>query len=150
MTTKLSPGRLFLPLAICALLWCGMLADARAQISIIVAKTARLDSSAVNKSQLKEIFTGAKLKWPDGHKIQVVDQAETEMGKKFYDKVLGKSLNQVRKLWANLILSGQAAPPVKCASDKIVIKIVAGNPHAIGYVASGALDGSVKEIFRIE
>lgn len=123
---------------------------AQAQISIIVSKSAKLDSNDVKKADVKTIYTGNRLKWSNGNKIQVVDQAETGVGKKFYDLVLGKTLNQVRSQWTKLILSGQASAPVQCPSDKAVKKIVAGNPHAIGYIAASALDDSVKEILRID
>lgn len=123
---------------------------ALAQISVIVAKSAKLDSNDVKKAELKTIYTGNKLRWSNGNKIQVVDQAETGVGKKFYDRVLGKTLNEVRRQWAKLMLSGQASPPMQCPSDKTVKKVVANNPNAIGYVATSALDDSVKEILRIE
>ncbi len=123
---------------------------AQAQISIIVSKSAKLDSNDVKKADIKTIYTGNRLKWPSGNKIQVVDQAETGVGKKFYELVLGKTLNQVRSQWTKLILSGQASAPVQCPSDKVVKKVVAGSPHAIGYIASSALDDSVREILRID
>jgi ABC-type phosphate transport system substrate-binding protein len=124
-----------------------MAVSAPAQISVIVAKSTE---AKANKAEIKEIFTGAKLKWPNGSKIQVVDQPDTELGKKFYDVVIGKSANQVRRQWTKLLLSGQAAAPLKQPSDKNVKKIVAGNPNAIGYIATSALDDSVREILRIE
>lgn len=133
-----------------AMVVCAGSKPAFAQISIVTAKSAKLDSSVVNKSMLKEIYVGAKLKWADGNKIHVVDQADTEVGKKFYAAVLGKSVNEVRKQWTKLMLSGQATAPFKCSSDKMVKKVVAVNPNAIGYIASSALDNSVKEILRIE
>lgn len=133
-------------------IWLGLgnVETAHAQISIVVSKNAKLDSNDVKKAGLKAIYTGNHLKWSNGNKIQVVDQAETSLGKKFYESVLGKTLNQVRSQWTKLMLSGQASAPVQCASDKAVKKIVANNPHAIGYIASSALDASVKELFRLE
>lgn len=127
----------------------GNLQTAHAQISIVVAKSAKLDSNDLKKSEIKEIFTGNKQKWSNGNKIQVVDQAETAIGKEFYEKVLNKSLNQVRHYWTRLMLSGQASAPLQCPSDKIVKKVVAGSAHAIGYISTSSLDDSVKEILRI-
>lgn len=122
---------------------------ALAQISIVTAKSAKLDSNTVSKPALKEIYMGARLKWADGNKIHVVDQADTETGKQFYAAVIGKSVNEVRKQWAKLLLSGQASAPLKCPSDKMVKKMVTANPNAIGYIATNALDDTVKEILRI-
>jgi ABC-type phosphate transport system substrate-binding protein len=120
---------------------------ASAQISVIVPKSA---SVKITKAEIKEIFIGAKLKWPNGNKIQVSDQPDTAIGKMFYEKVIGKSANQVRTQWAKLSLSGQATAPLKYPSDKAVKKAVTSSPHTIGYIASSALDDSVQEILRID
>lgn len=150
MTKRFATWKGFALLLMGFLFGLGNMDAARAQISIVVAKTAKLDSNDVKKSEIKAIYTGNKLKWSNGHKIQVVDQAETSLGKKFYELVLGKTLNQVRSQWTKLMLSGQASAPAQCPSDKVVKKFVASNPNAIGYIASGALDNSVKEIWRLE
>jgi ABC-type phosphate transport system substrate-binding protein len=147
MTTNDSNLKRRVAAAWCAALILAMAVSAQAQISVIVAKSTEAKAT---KTEVKEIFTGAKLKWANGNKIQVVDQPDTELGKKFYDLVIGKSANQVRRQWTKLLLSGQAVAPIKQPSDKNVKKIVAGNPNAIGYIATSALDDSVREILRIE
>ncbi len=121
--------------------------SAEAQISIVVASSSSQEAS---KTELKEIFSGARLTWSNGSKIQVVDQPETEVGKKFYEGFVGKSVIQIRTQWTKLVLSGQAGAPTKCADDDAVKKAVAGNPNAIGFISTRALDGTVKEIQRVE
>lgn len=120
---------------------------AGAQISVVISSSS---SQSASKEELKEVFAGAKLTWSNGSKIQVVDQPETDMGKKFYEGFVGKSVNQVRTQWTKLVLSGQAGAPAKCADDAAVKKAVADNPNAVGYISSSALDGTVKEIQRIQ
>lgn len=127
--------------------WLGLAAAAQAQISMIVSKATAVK---LTKSEIKEIYTGAKLKWPNGNKIQVVDQPDTATGKNFYALVIGKSFTQTRSQWTKLLLSGQANAPLRLPADKAVKKAVAGNPNAIGYIAAGALDDTVQEILRIE
>lgn len=140
--------RMWLTVVLGGWVWLGMAApSAQAQISVIVSKATTVK---VTKSEVKEIYTGTKLKWANGNKIQVVDQPETATGKNFYALVIGKSFNQTRTQWAKLLLSGQANAPLRYPSDKTVKKAVAGNPNAIGYVATGALDDTVQEILRIE
>jgi ABC-type phosphate transport system substrate-binding protein len=120
---------------------------AQAQISIIVAKGSAQKAS---RDEAKDIFAGVTTNWPSGSKIQVIDQSDTEVGKTFYDTFIGKSAGAVRLQWTKLVLSGQAVAPKKAASDEAVRKAVAEDPNAIGYVQSSALDGSVKEIARIQ
>ena len=117
-----------------------------AQISIVVAKSSTQTASA---SELKLMFTGSKFNWPGGTKVVVVDQSESTVGRAFYEKFVGKSVSQVRSEWNKLVLSGQAIGPRKCASDEAVKKSVAENPNAVGFVATSALDESVKEIYRV-
>jgi ABC-type phosphate transport system substrate-binding protein len=118
-----------------------------AQVSIIVAKGSVHKAS---REEAKDIFAGANVTWASGTRVQVVDQSDTETGKAFYDTFVGKSANQVRLQWTKLVLSGQAVAPKKVAGDEAVRKAVAEDPNAIGYIQSSALDGSVKELFRIQ
>lgn len=120
---------------------------AEAQISIIVAKSS---AQKAGTADLKQIFSGAKVVWPSGSKILVVDQPETDAGKAFYGKFVEKSFTQVRTQWMKLVLSGQASAPLKCADDASVKKAVAENPAAVGYILSSSLDATVKEIGRVE
>jgi ABC-type phosphate transport system substrate-binding protein len=117
------------------------------QISVVVSKSSK---QTISQSDAKEVFAGSKTTWSNGNKVQVVDQSGSDVGKIFYDKFLGKSVNQVRVQWTKLVLSGQATAPVKAADDDDVKKNVAGNANALGYISSKSLDSSVKELFRIE
>jgi ABC-type phosphate transport system substrate-binding protein len=122
-------------------------ATVQAQVSIIVAKSS---AQKVSKEEAKDIFMGATSAWGNGAKIQVIDQSDTEVGKTFYESFVGKSANQVRLQWTKLVLSGQAQAPKKLNDDEAVRKAVADDPNAIGYIQSSAMDGSVKEIARIQ
>lgn len=117
------------------------------QISVIVSSSS---PHKLSKDEAKEIFSASKTTWSNGSKVEVVDQSDSETGKKFYDSFLGKPVNQVRVQWTKLILSGQAVAPIKAASDDDVKKSVSGKPNAIGYISSKSLDSSVKELFKIE
>jgi ABC-type phosphate transport system substrate-binding protein len=118
-----------------------------AQISIIVAKSS---SQKATKEEAKDIFAGAAVTWGNGTKIQVCDQSDSDVGKTFYASFIGKSANQVRLQWTKLVLSGQAMAPKKMADDAAIRKAVADDPNAIGYIQSSAVDGTVKELARIQ
>lgn len=119
---------------------------AAAQISVVVSKSSQQTASA---SELKQMFAGVRLSWPSGEKIVIADQSDTEVGKSFYEKFVGKSVSQIRTEWTKLVLSGQASAPKKCSNDDAVKKTLADNPNGVGYISSSALDGTVKEIQRI-
>lgn len=118
-----------------------------AQISVVVSSSS---GEKLTKNEVKEIFSGVRLTWSNGSKIQVVDQSESQIGNKFYDDFIGKSVNQIRVQWTKLVLSGQAVAPIKAQNDDEVKKNVSSKPNAIGYISTKSLDSSVKEIFKIE
>ena len=118
-----------------------------AQISVVVSSSS---GEKLTKNEVKEIFSGVRLTWSNGSKIQVVDQSESQIGNKFYEVFIGKSVNQIRVQWTKLVLSGQAVAPIKAQNDDEVKKNVSSKPNAIGYISTKSLDSSVKEIFKIE
>lgn len=118
-----------------------------AQISVVVSRAA---SHTATQTQIKDFFTGTKLHWSSGAKVLVIDRPKTEIGETFYKKLVGRSPAQVRVQWTKLVLSGQAPPPIKGMSEEEVKKLVSENPNAIGFIATSALDDTVKELIRIE
>ena len=131
---------------LCALVWSST-GVAQNKISIVVNKA---NEQKLSESDLKDFFAGAKVNWPQGEKILIADQSTTDLGAEFYKKFLDKTVNQIKMQWTKLVLSGQASAPIKCETDDAVKKAVAENKNAIGFIATAALDGSVKEILKIE
>ncbi|MFC1553599.1 hypothetical protein ACFL7D_03095 [candidate division KSB1 bacterium] len=122
------------------------LSSAFAQISVVVSSSS---SNTATAAQLKEMFSGSRLTWKDGTKIQIAHQPDSDTGKQFYDKFIGKTANTVLKKWTKLSLSGQANAPVKCVNDDDVKKAVAKGKNIVGFIKTSSLDGTVKEIHKI-
>jgi ABC-type phosphate transport system substrate-binding protein len=119
---------------------------AAAQISVVVSASANVEAT---KPQVLDMFLGARTTWPNGTKVQVVDQPDTDVGQSFYTTFLGQSVAQVRTQWTRLVLSGQALAPKKEAGSDGVKRAVSQTPGAIGYIPTAELDASVKEVLRI-
>ncbi len=119
---------------------------ADAQISVVVSA-----SSAVRPSEreIVEMFTGLRTKWSDGGRVQLVDQADTPVGQKFYEGFLRQPAARVRKELTRLVFSGEALPVWRLDGSAAVKRTVAANPASIGYIATSALDESVREVYRI-
>jgi ABC-type phosphate transport system substrate-binding protein len=120
--------------------------QARAQISVVVAASSQAQAT---ESQIQDMFVGAATTWPDGTRVQVVDQPDTDVGTRFYADFLRQSVAQVRTQWTSKVLSGQASAPKKAADSDAVKRAVSETPGSIGYIATSALDDSVKELIRI-
>lgn len=124
----------------------GSATTAAAQISIVVSASS---SHSASPAELAQMFGGAVTSWGNGSQVQIVDQADSPVGATFYADFVGRSVSQVRKAFTALLLSGQAPQPQQVANDAAVKSAVAGNPNAVGYIASSALDDTVKEVARI-
>lgn len=120
--------------------------ECQAQISIVVSKSS---PRKLTVEDARAIFAAVKTTWPDGSKVELVDQPDSPLAEAFYSRLVGKTVAQIRKEWTKLILSGQAAAPVACPGDDEVKKHVAASPNAIGYIATSSLDASVREIGQV-
>jgi ABC-type phosphate transport system substrate-binding protein len=141
---QVAGGMLVSAMAVAMLLGAG---TANAQISVVVAAGSSLTATP---TQAADMFSGVKTVWPSGTKVQIVDQAETDTGRAFYQKCVKRPPTIVRAQWTRLTLSGQAVAPKTVSGDAEVKEAVKKLPGAIGYIASASLDASVKEVCRIE
>lgn len=124
-------------------------------LSLLVLSTATLadvaivvnsaNNNAVDDDSISRIFLGKVKSYGNGDSIEPVNSAGSNAARaEFEEKVLNKSSSQVKAYWSKLIFSGKGKPPKELDSDMDVIKYVAANPSAIGYVDAGAVDSSVK------
>ena len=85
--------------------------------------------------------------WPQGAPIRPVDQdSDSAVRRKFSSEVLHRSVAAVRSYWQQLIFSGRGLPPPELDSDQEVVRYVARNGGAIGYVSDAADVGGVKVV----
>ena len=119
---------------------------AAAQISVIVSSAT---PKSADETAIAEIFAGASTTWPDGTKVQIVENGDAVLTQKFFAKVVKKPTSIVRSQWTKLALSGQGAAPKKGKDAAAVKALVAATPGAIGYISSDEVDGTVKEILKV-
>lgn len=124
-----------------------MAVPANAQISVVVSASSPYNPSV---REIAEMFMGIQATWADGAKVQLVDQPDTPVGRQFYSVFLQQSAAAVRQRITRRIFAGEALPPERVANSAAVRAAVARNPRAIGFIDSSALDGSVREVHRIE
>lgn len=128
-----------------ALLFC----NAAAQAGVVVVMSSKSDVSALSKAQVSQIFLAKTDALPNGRVAKPVDQAEgAAVRNEFYDKVADKNAAQMKAYWSQLTFTGKAQPPRKVSGDAAVKAALAENPAAVGYISDGAVDGSVKVVFK--
>lgn len=111
---------------------------------IIVNKA---NTNAVSTEFVAKAYRGEARSWPEGGNVATVALPDDNSTRIAFDKaVLGKAPAQSRALWAQLTFTGKAVPPKLVDSDAEVVKAVAENKNAIGYVSAHAAVDSVKVV----
>ncbi len=128
-------------------LWLALAVSAGAADMVVIVNNGNTNS--VDQGIVKKIYTGKMKSWSDGGSVKALDLPETSpVRETFSSSVLGKSVSNIKSLWAQMIFSGKATPPKVVGSDDEVKKIVATDKNAIGYIAASSLDGSVKAVLK--
>jgi ABC-type phosphate transport system substrate-binding protein len=115
------------------------------EVAVVVnPKTA---SAGLDKSAMREIYTGNKTKWADGKKIEFVVLADSgDINETFMNQFVGKTVPQFVAFWKKQVFTGKGAEPKTVKTEKDVLDYVAATDGAIGYVAAGSVSGSVKAV----
>jgi len=126
------------------------LAAASANAELVVIVNPKNPAASMTAEQVAAIYLGTTSTFPDGGAAALADQPEAAgIRGDFYQKATGRSVAQVKATWARLTFSGKGAPPKELKTDADVKAFVAGDPKAIGYVDSSAVDGSVKAVLKL-
>jgi ABC-type phosphate transport system substrate-binding protein len=107
------------------------------------------NASPVDKEMIARIYSGDLKSWTDGAPVMPIDLPESNPARvSFSTELLGKTVANLKALWAQMIFSGKALPPRQVATDDDVKKLVAGNKGAIGYITPTSVDNSIKVLLR--
>ena len=132
-----------------ALLTALAFSSSMAQAGVVVVMSSKSDVSTLSKAQVAQIFLAKTDALPNGRVAKPVDQADgSAVRNEFYDKVADKNAAQMKAYWSQLTFTGKAQPPRKVSGDAAVKAALGDNPAAIGYISDGAVDGSVKVVFK--
>ena len=124
-----------------ALFWPLQLGAADTQVKLIVHPT-RTDK--LTKSEARAIYLKQKRFWSDGQAIVPINlEAGTPARELFSERVLGQSSLRLASYWNQRYYEAGEFPPATLASEEAVIRFVAENPNAIGYVTTAHVGDSV-------
>ena len=89
----------------------------------------------LNRSELRQIFTGQRQYWDNGNKITVfVLQDSDELHRQFCRDILQMFPYQLSRLWDQITYSGQGITPIRVTSYQALIDALENTEGAIGYV----------------
>lgn len=101
-------------------------------IAVIVNST---NTQEISEQHVKNIYADIVTQWDNGEHIAVynlhVDEASRET---FSQKIFGESAQKLAQAESNRKITNTIRNPSKTKSARLVLKLVAKNPNAIGYV----------------
>jgi ABC-type phosphate transport system substrate-binding protein len=115
---------------------------------VVAVVSANSPITALDKSQLADIFLGKEIRLPHGVQAVPIDQAEgLAVRDEFYGKVVGKTAAQIKAYWSKIIFTGRGQPPPNVSNSIEMKKRISDNPAAIGYIDRSLVDDSVRVVF---
>lgn len=102
---------------------------------------------AIPTSEVSDLFLGKKDAWPHGVAVRVVERPiRSELRGAFTHDMHDRSVESVHQLWQRRILSGRVHAPDLAESDADVLRIVASDPGAVGYISADTRLVGVREL----
>lgn len=135
--SRFSPARF----SVCVILAFAGMQQAWADVVVIVS--AKSTATTMKPEEISQIFLGKSTA------MKPVNNA-SPVRSQFYKLVTDRDEAQVKATWAKLVFTGKALPPKEMSSSADVVKAVAADPNAIGYVEKAAVDPSVKVIYEVK
>jgi ABC-type phosphate transport system substrate-binding protein len=119
------------------------LQQARADTVVIVS--AQSTAAYITADQISRVFQGKS------NTMTPVDIAgPSQARREFYTKVIGTDDAQVKAMWSRLVFTGKGFAPKELPSGAEVVKTVAADPNAIGYVDRSFVNMTVKVIYTVK
>lgn len=117
------------------------------EADVVAVVSAKSPITALDKSQVADLFLGKASRFPDGVQAVPIDQAEgLAVRDEFYEKVLGRTAAQMKAYWSKIIFTGRGQPPPTVSNDIEMKKRISENPTAIGYIDRSLVDNSVRVV----
>jgi len=118
------------------------LQQARADVVVIVSAQS---TATITPREIPLIYLGER------NTMTPLDIANPSLARReFYAKVVRKDEAQVKARWSKLVFTGKGSAPKELPSGQDVVKAVAADPHAIGYVDSSFVNITVKIILTVK
>jgi len=115
-----------------------------AEYAIIVHPSS---SETLDTGNIAKIFLGKTKTFPSGERALPINQDNTQAIRTDFDeKLLKKSTSQIKAYWSKRIFTGKGTPPEEAPSDAEVLKLVASNTNAIGYIDGSLVTDAVKVV----
>lgn len=120
--------------------------------SVVVIVNAA-NTQQLSEQQIKNIYADIVTQWDSGMRITVYNlYADDESRETFSQKIFGESAQKQVLAESNRKITNTIKNPSKTKSARLVAKMVARNPNAIGYIPKSMLKDttSVRIVLQID
>jgi ABC-type phosphate transport system substrate-binding protein len=114
-----------------------------AYADVVVVVSAKSSTTTMTADEISQIYLGKS------KAMKPVETSGSPIRSQFYNKVAGKDEAQVKAIWSKLVFTGKATAPKELPSSAEVVKAVAADPNAIGYIDKSAVDSTVKVVYTV-
>ena len=124
------------------------IAASEVRLSVIVHPSR---AGALTIRDLRAVYLKQKLLWDDGAPIVAINrEAGSDSREQFSTKVFGQTSRELAAYWNQRYFEAGEFPPATLASDDAVLRFVAGNRNAIGYVLAEKIGAEVSVALALE
>ena len=116
---------------------------------VVIIAHPSLPINEISDKYARRIFLGKSSYIDDNLGVFALDQKDGAIKEEFYLLLTKKSLRQIKVHRIKMLMSGKGMQPVELDSDVEVIKRVASDPSAIGYISVENMNDSVKVLKRL-
>jgi ABC-type phosphate transport system substrate-binding protein len=108
-------------------------------------------AGTLTESDVRAIYLKQKRFWNDGRPIVPINrEAGSDTRERFSDKIFGQDSRRLATYWNQRYFESGEFPPATLASEEAVMRFVAGNENAIGYVTVDDVGDSVAVVLALE
>lgn len=123
------------------------LATLATRAELVLVAGAHSPAGTFSRQQVADIYLLKLKEFPGGGDIVPVMQSGGALREEFLAKVLGKSDAQIKGYWARLIFTGKGIAPKEAGNSTELKRLVAEDPHRVGFIDRSEVDASVKIIY---
>lgn len=113
---------------------------------VVIVANKDVSDSSIAASVAEKLFLGKQTKWSDGTKVDAVILKGGGVHQEFLGQYVHKTDAQFTTFWKQALFTGTGSLPKSFASEDDVLRYVASQPGAVGYVSSGKQTAAVKVI----
>ncbi len=108
---------------------------AYANFNFSVISHPQVVPNQISMNELKEIFLGNKIFWPNNERIFVaIVEKDEQFAEEFLQKYLNKNFDDYIAYWRRKLFSGKGIPPRKFKTNKTFVEFIAQTEGALGII----------------